>query len=187
MEARLVGALDEQALVDHLTDLVRVPSVTGTAERVAAPARRREEYAAWGLDVDTWELDLDALRADERFPGTEADRVEGYGMVATTGPGMPALVLQGHVDVVPIGDPEKWDDDPFGAVIRGAGAGVLHGRGACDMKAGVAANAAVVRTLGCRGCRVSSGRSRCTPWSRRRTADWARSPPWCAATPATPA
>ena len=75
-------------------------------------------------------------------------------MVATTGPGTPALVLQGHVDVVPIGDPAKWDDDPFGAVVRGAGAGVLHGRGACDMKAGVAANAAVVRTLAAEGVRL---------------------------------
>ena len=187
LEARLVAALDEQALVDHLTALVRVPERDGDGRGVGAPARRRAEYAAWGLDVDAWELDLDALRADERFPGTEAERVEGYGMVATTGPGTPALVLQGHVDVVPIGDPDKWDDDPFGAVVRGAGAGVLHGRGACDMKAGVAANAAVVRTLAAEGVRLSSAPSPCTRWSRRRTADWVRSPPSCAATPVTPA
>ena len=57
-------------------------------------------------------------------------------------------MLQGHVDVVPTGDLAKWADaDPFSADIRGAGRGYLHGRGACDMKAGVAANAAVVRTL----------------------------------------
>ncbi len=154
LEARLVAALDEQALVDHLTALVRLPSVTGTAEESELQHVSASEYAAWGLDVDTWQLDLEALRADERYPGTEAERVEGYGMVATTGPGTPALVLQGHVDVVPIGDPAKWDDDPFGAVVRGAGAGVLHGRGACDMKAGVAANAAVVRTLAAEGVRL---------------------------------
>ena len=148
LEARAVAALDEQALVDHLTALVRLPSITGTAEESDLQHRAAEEYAAWGLDVDTWALDLEALRADPRFPGTEAERVEGYGMVAATGPGTPALVLQGHVDVVPTGDLAKWADaDPFSADIRGAGRGYLHGRGACDMKAGVAANAAVVRTL----------------------------------------
>ena len=151
VEARLVAALDEQALVEHLTALVRVPSVTGTAAESELQHVVAEEYAAWGLDVDTWALDLDALRADPCFPGTEAERVEGYGMVASTGPGTPALVLQGHVDVVPIGDPEKWDVDPFAGVITGSGAGVLHGRGACDMKGGVAANAAVVRTLAAAG------------------------------------
>ena len=148
LEARAVAALDEQALVDHLTALVRLPSITGTAEESDLQHRAAAEYAAWGLDVDTWALDLEALRADPRFPGTEAERVEGYGMVAATGPGRPALVLQGHVDVVPTGDLAKWADaDPFSADIRGAGRGYLHGRGACDMKAGVAANAAVVRTL----------------------------------------
>jgi acetylornithine deacetylase len=151
LEARLVAALDEQALVDHLRALVRVPSVTGTAAESELQHIAAAEYAAWGLDVDTWALDLEALRADERFPGTEAERVEGYGMVASTGPGTPALVLQGHVDVVPIGDPDKWDVDPFAGTIRGSGAGVLHGRGACDMKGGVAANAAVVRTLAAEG------------------------------------
>ena len=147
-ESALVAVLDEQAVVDHLISLVRTPSLTGSAEESELQHRAANEYATWGLDVDSWALDLDALRADERFPGTEAERVEGYGMVATTGPGKPALILQGHVDVVPTGDLTKWDTgDPFSAAIRGPGRGTLHGRGACDMKAGVAANAAVVRTL----------------------------------------
>jgi acetylornithine deacetylase len=63
----------------------------------------------------------------------------------TRGEGVPALVLQGHLDVVPPGDPETWQGaDPFSAEVRG---GLLLGRGACDMKAGVAANLAVTRTL----------------------------------------
>ena len=82
LEARAVAALDEQALVDHLTALVRLPSITGTAEESDLQHRSAAEYAAWGLDVDAWSLDLEALRADPRFPGTEAERVEGYGMVA---------------------------------------------------------------------------------------------------------
>jgi len=146
-EAEVVAALDEQALVDHLAAMVRVPSVTGSADESELQHRSAGEYAGWGLEVDSWRLDLDALRADPRFPGSEAGRDEAHGMVATTGPGTPALILQGHVDVVPSGDLAKWGADPFGAAVRGPGRGTLHGRGACDMKAGVAANAAVVRTL----------------------------------------
>jgi len=47
--------------------------------------------------------------------------------------------FNGHTDVVPVGDVEAWTNDPFGADIRD---GWLYGRGACDMKSGVAAFAA---------------------------------------------
>ncbi|MGH3371329.1 MAG: ArgE/DapE family deacylase, partial [Nocardioidaceae bacterium] len=70
----------------------------------------------------------------------------------TPGAGVPALVLQGHLDVVPPGDPETWQGtDPFSAEIR---EGSLFGRGSCDMKAGVAANLAAVRTLRAAGVRL---------------------------------
>lgn len=44
--------------------------------------------------------------------------------------------FNGHTDVVPIGDPDDWSTDPFGAEIRD---GFLYGRGSTDMKSGVAA------------------------------------------------
>ncbi|MGO1540403.1 MAG: succinyl-diaminopimelate desuccinylase [Luteimonas sp.] len=50
--------------------------------------------------------------------------------------GGPVLVLLGHTDVVPPGPREDWASDPFAPEIRD---GVLHGRGAADMKSGVAA------------------------------------------------
>lgn len=141
----MVAQLDEQALVDELVALVRVPTVTGTAAESELQDTLATQYASWGLDVDAWKLDLDELAADPRYPGTEAPRLEGRGLVAQTAPGTPALVLQGHVDVVPVGDLAKWpDQNPFSAAIR---EGQLHGRGACDMKAGVAVNNAVLRTL----------------------------------------
>ena len=47
--------------------------------------------------------------------------------------------FNGHTDVVPIGDQKAWSVDPFGAQIKD---GFLWGRGATDMKSGVAAFAA---------------------------------------------
>ena len=55
---------------------------------------------------------------------------------ATHGEGGPVLVLLGHTDVVPPGPLEAWTNDPFQPEIRD---GVLYGRGAADMKSGVAA------------------------------------------------
>lgn len=54
---------------------------------------------------------------------------------ATHGQGAPVLVLLGHTDVVPSGPVAAWTSDPFAPEIRD---GVLYGRGAADMKSGVA-------------------------------------------------
>jgi acetylornithine deacetylase len=103
--------------------------------------------------VDHWPLDLDALRALPDHPGEEVERTEAWGLVGTSGgrdgeDPLPALVLQAHVDVVPAGDPEAWETDPFTAVVDGDD---LVGRGSNDMKGGLAAvlaAAAAVRASG---------------------------------------
>lgn len=145
-EERVLAAIDDQALVRELIDLIRVPSVTGTDAESDLQHRSAGQLTELGFSVDAWKLDLPALEAHPDFPGTEAPRVEGYGVVGTFGgDGVPALVLQSHVDVVPTGDLDKWvDRDPFSGEVRD---GVVHGRGACDMKAGAAANLAVARAL----------------------------------------
>jgi acetylornithine deacetylase len=153
IEARVLDALDEAETVRLLADLVRVPSVTGTDAESDLQHRCARLLVEAGLDVDVWKLDLDELRAAPGFPGTEAPRTEGYGVVGVTeGEGEPALVLQGHADVVPIGDPARWEGDPFAARISG---NIMHGRGACDMKAGLAANLAVVAALSRSGVRLA--------------------------------
>jgi succinyl-diaminopimelate desuccinylase len=55
---------------------------------------------------------------------------------ATRGSAGPLFCFAGHTDVVPTGPPEDWHSDPFVPVIRD---GVLYGRGAADMKSGLAA------------------------------------------------
>ncbi len=55
---------------------------------------------------------------------------------ATHGQGGPVLCLAGHTDVVPPGTMDEWQSDPFAPTIRD---GILYGRGAADMKSGLAA------------------------------------------------
>lgn len=145
-DVAVLDALDEQALVESVVEMVRVPSVTGTAAESDLQHRHAARLAELGFDVDRWSLDLAALAAHPDHPGTEAPRTEGVGVVGVLGPaGVPALVLQGHVDVVPTGDLARWrDHDPWSGTVRG---GAVHGRGACDMKGGVAVNLAVARAL----------------------------------------
>ncbi len=56
-------------------------------------------------------------------------------LYARFGVGHPHLVFAGHTDVVPPGDVARWRHDPFGGIVEG---GELFGRGATDMKGGVA-------------------------------------------------
>lgn len=145
-EADVLAHLDERALVDSLAALVRVPSVGGSEAEVEVQELAAQWASELDGDVDLWDIDLDELAADPMYPGAEVEREAAKGMVATWGGARTAaLALQGHLDVVPVGDPETWQgSDPFSAEVR---EGFLFGRGAADMKAGVAANFAVVRTL----------------------------------------
>lgn len=62
---------------------------------------------------------------------------------AKHGNGTPVFVFLGHTDVVPSGDVQSWDSDPFEPSIRD---GRLYGRGAADMKSGVAAMTVALET-----------------------------------------
>ena len=80
-----------------------------------------------------------------REPGT--DNVEN--LYARIGTAAPHLVFAGHTDVVPPGDETAWKHPPFSGEIAN---GELYGRGAVDMKGGIAcAVAAVLDHLGQRG------------------------------------
>jgi acetylornithine deacetylase len=151
-ERAVLDALDVAALHRTLVDLLRVPSVTGSDAESELLAGLADRTARAGMDVDHWRLDLADLAARPGFPGTEAPRRESWGLVAATGhDDGPTVVLQGHVDVVPPGDPGRWHGDPW--TPRPAGPR-LYARGACDMKAGVAANLAVAEAVLASGVRL---------------------------------
>jgi acetylornithine deacetylase len=147
--AGAAAAVDRAALIDDLGAIVRIPSVTGSEEVVAAELARR--LAASGMAVETLSPVPATIRADPAWPGEETSRTELPVVIGRVGrPGGRRLVLSGHTDVVPPGDPASWTADPWGGEIRD---GRLYGRGACDMKGGVAAILAAVRAV------VASGAS----------------------------
>jgi acetylornithine deacetylase len=147
--ARVLQEVDAGAAAaeQRLAELVTVPSVGGTDAEHEIQALLAVELAAVGLEVDHWQLPLPELLAAPDFPGVEVHRDEAWGLVGRlpgTGDG-PTLMFDGHVDVVPVGDPAAWSTpDPFsGRVV----AGELHGRGSCDMKAGLVAAIAAVAAV----------------------------------------
>lgn len=146
VELRALAFVDERELVRDLVELVKVPSVSGTDAESDVQHVLAKQLRPLDLDVDLWPLDLPALTSDPAFPGWEVPRNESWGLVA--GPGLdaepPALVLQGHVDVVPAGDLGRWSGEPFEPRVAG---GSVHGRGTVDMKAGVVALLAAARAV----------------------------------------
>jgi len=79
---------------------------------------------------------LGARLAAAGFACERMDRGPVRNLWARRGTGTPLVCFAGHVDVVPPGPVEKWTSDPFTPTER---EGLLFGRGAADMKAGVAA------------------------------------------------
>jgi acetylornithine deacetylase len=144
-----VAAVDLPRLLDDLSALIETPSHGGRetqAQEVAAGL-----MAEVGLQVDRWWIDLEELRRHPAF-SWEIERGEALGVVGATGgadgtageDGGLDLIFNGHIDVVPPGDPERWTSTPWRATQRGSN---VYGRGAVDMKGGIASALAAVRAL----------------------------------------
>jgi succinyl-diaminopimelate desuccinylase len=112
--------------VSNLQILIRCPSVT--------PA---EGGALAALEAMLTPLGFKVNRVIAREGGTP-DVENLYARLGTEGP---HLMFAGHTDVVPVGDAAAWTHPPFGAAIAG---GELFGRGAVDMKGGIACFAAAI-------------------------------------------
>ncbi len=79
---------------------------------------------------------LEAALKEAGFATRRVDREGVPNLYARFGDAEPVLAFNGHTDVVPVGDEAAWTHPPFGAEVVD---GKIFGRGACDMKSGVAA------------------------------------------------
>jgi acetylornithine deacetylase/succinyl-diaminopimelate desuccinylase-like protein len=112
------GALEDTARIAR--DLIRFDT-TNWGEGRANGEAEAAEYV---------EAELSALGLEPRLYDAAERRTSVVTRVEGADPTRPALVVHGHLDVVPA-DPENWSVDPFAGEIRD---GMLWGRGAVDMK-----------------------------------------------------
>lgn len=142
---------NRDAAVKFLQEMIAIPSVTG--DEAAIQDFVATHMKSIGLEVDMWETDWDELK---KYPGYRPVSV-GYenrpnivGIHKGTGGGR-SLLLNGHTDVIPVGDGEGWTDNPWSAKIKD---GRIYGRGAADMKSGVASHILAVEYLQAAGVKL---------------------------------
>jgi acetylornithine deacetylase/succinyl-diaminopimelate desuccinylase-like protein len=125
-ERAVLDRIDEASLVDLTTALVRATGQNPPGGEAATVNV---------LHVAAVELGLDVVET-----AVEPDR--NNLRITLQGGAGPGVLLLGHTDVVPVG--EGWTTDPFGGAVHN---GRIHGRGASDMKGGLAASLAALAAL----------------------------------------
>ena len=132
--AEVEAARDE--IVAFTAEMVRVPTVNPPGDCY------RECAELIGGRMERAGLTVQYIAAEGRTEHTASHpRVNVVGR-GQGGAGTPRLHLNGHFDVVPPGD--GWTVDPFAGVVRD---GRIYGRGACDMKSGIAAAVFAVEAI----------------------------------------
>lgn len=149
LDGEILAAIAEQAdwMTDLLSELVRAPTTLGNEEpgQVVVEAA----LAEIGLEPVDVPMDGERLRAHPLAAPFDWDVAGKRNVVSTWGPrdGEPgrSLILNGHIDIVSPEPTTHWGDvDPFGAHRED---GWMVGRGAADMKCGIAAILGAVKGL----------------------------------------
>lgn len=152
LECQVLDAIDVEGMISFLCRLIAVPSVDG--EESVAQNLVAEQMKRSGLRVDRWDIDLPELRQHPAF-SEEVERSEALGLVGTLGndSGRHSLILNGHVDVVPAGDTDKWTYPPWQGTLTDRH---VFGRGSADMKGGLCCALFAARAIRDAGVQLAS-------------------------------
>lgn len=156
MESRQpTSAIENQ--VKHLVDKGLDETVAFLSRLVGQPSTQGNELDAqqsvhnrpldMGLPSEMWDLDIASMRSHPLFCSVDLayrDRPNVTAHWKAQASGGHSLVLNGHIDVVPASSPELWTHDPWAGDIEGDW---LYGRGAADMKGGIAAMLLAVQAI----------------------------------------
>jgi len=121
----ILGYLSDDYTIKLSEELIAIPSVVGDEEAVALYIK--EKLESYGM------------RTELQYVADGRPNVYG---VLDWGKSGKRLNYNAHTDTVPAGD--DWDTDPFKAVIKD---GKLYGRGACDMKTGIACSLNMIKAI----------------------------------------
>jgi len=124
--SQVLRKIDADEVVELTRSLVRIPSVYRPGDPESTEARVADFVEAW-LRREGFQIETQTVA-----PG----RPNVVGWLGEKRPGQKSLLLEGHTDVVTEGDPAAWSYPPFGAELVD---GRIYGRGAADMKSGLAA------------------------------------------------
>lgn len=143
----IIVAVEERRdkIVQLLQDLIRIDSQTG--REAEAQAYVGQLLTDMGFELDVFEPDITELKGHPAFkPMAELDFAGRPNVVGVLrgDPSVRSLLLNGHIDTIPVGPVTEWIYDPFSGLVQD---GEVHGRGASDMKSGVATMIAALQTL----------------------------------------
>ncbi len=121
---------DVKKMFEMFPDVAQVPSIG--EEGLDMPLMTEDRFTYEQLMASPY----DRLK-------TYKDRPNVVAFIKGKGQGK-SLIINGHIDTVPVGDESKWSQDPFGGKIID---GSMYGRGSVDMKGGIAAMIGAAETL----------------------------------------
>ncbi len=145
-----VGRLHEtveelrEPMLEFLSGSVRCPSVSGDEDTIHGFLTAWFDANDWTHETQQLHLTAAGRAAD---PATEPRLEHRRNIVAWPRPpreGVPTVVLNGHIDVVPPGDVDSWTLSPFSGARRG---GRVHGRGSVDTKGPIASGIFALHAL----------------------------------------
>lgn len=147
MRERILAAVEEgfEAQLELTRATVRCPSLRGQEHTVQDLLH--DELKARGYAMDRWQLDPADIATHEGASPVDVDYGNAINVVATHRPREErgrSLIINGHVDVVPVGPLAMWARPPFEPAVEGDW---LYGRGAGDMKSGLVGAIAALDAL----------------------------------------
>ncbi len=125
MLEEIIKKLTDSYTVKLTKEMIGIPSITGKEEALSLYIKDK---------LESYGMDTELQYATEKRPNV-------YGIMRGEKPGR-RLNFNAHTDTVPVGD--DWETDPFKAEVID---GKIYGRGACDMKSGIACTLNVLRAI----------------------------------------